>query len=131
MALLVTAPTILVGFLFGRYWKSTFIGGGASGSTEPSGEKRRISRVKSDLPFELGDEFGGFNFNRAELVDLSLGGLCFASATPLEQGDRIEGRLHASKDSILHVSGRVVWLTRQETRTLYGLAFQTVTERRS
>ena len=111
---------LLMGFLFGSYWKSTFWQEGSRRDLD----RRRAWRIRSDWTMRMEGPIGA----EARVVDFSLTGLCFAAAESLDPGVRIAARVHASRGALLEVRGQVVWIGRQEQLNLYGLRLERVAE---
>jgi hypothetical protein len=128
MALAGTSTVLLVGMLLVEYFKVRYLPAVAPALLSVS-EQRRMWRAQSQSCLELEDLSGQFDAS-ARLMNISLGGICFASALKLEEGSQVEAKLRSSKDWLLHLSGRIVWLMPEPTHTLYGLAIQTTSEHR-
>jgi len=128
ISLAATSTVLLVGMLIVEYYKARFLPA-AVPALLSIGEQRRMWRAESRSNLELADTTGQFE-SSAQLMNISLGGLCFASALRLERGSRVEANLRSSGDWLLHLSGRIVWLKPEPTHTLYGLAIQESSERR-
>jgi hypothetical protein len=127
----------LLGFLFAQHYKTRFLRKSPRLSVIFPDEQRRMIRVKRDSIFELGDASGRLDA-AAKLVNMSLGGISFKSPLQLKNGERVQAKLSDSKDWLLHISGRVVWMKPavhttgdpESHATLYGLEIQNVSENR-
>jgi hypothetical protein len=58
-------------------------------------EKRKARRVRSDAIFDLDDEAGNYSPGNAQLVDMSIWGICIASKVVMKEGQSIRGRIHS------------------------------------
>jgi hypothetical protein len=92
----------------------------------PYREKRSARRVPSRAPFELMNPMGEYMPNSARLYDMSLKGACFDSTLMIKPGKHIQARLHSTKEGLLQISARVVWLKPRNNRTVYGIEFDSV-----
>jgi len=128
MALATTSTLLLVGLLLVEYYKARFLPAVAPAMLSVS-DQRRMWRAVTQSSLELEDPSGQFDAS-ARLMNISLDGVCFASSLQLKKGERVEAKLHSSKDWLLHLSGRIVWLKPEPSHTLYGLAIQKASERR-
>jgi hypothetical protein len=88
--------------------------------------KRNARRVKSDSILELKNDSGEFLPGSAMLHDISIRGACFDSPLLLKPGKRMEALLHSSKEGVLHISARIVWMKQRSHGILYGVEFDKV-----
>jgi len=128
MDLAATSILLLAGLLLVEYYKIRFLPAAVPAMLSVS-EQRQMWRVESRSGLELQDAAGQFDA-AARLMNISLGGVCFASTLKLEQGSQVEAKLRSSKDWLLQLSGRIVWLKPEPTHTLYGLSIQKASQRR-
>jgi hypothetical protein len=82
--------------------------------------------VPSQAPFELMNPAGEYMPNSARLHDMSLKGARFDSPLLIKQGKCIQARLHSSKEGLLQISARVIWVKSQNNRIIYGIEFDSV-----
>lgn len=93
---------------------------------DPYCEKRHARRVPSFTLLELMNPAGEFIPNSARMHDISVKGARFDSSIMMKQGKRIQARLHSSKEGLLRISARIVWLQPKNNRIVYGVEFDTV-----
>lgn len=73
-------------------------------------KRRRYSRVKMDCSAWL--TINNTRQKIGRIYDLSMGGVCIVSKSPLEPGDNCDFELHESKQGsgrVYHYSARTVW----------------------
>jgi hypothetical protein len=89
-------------------------------------EQRRARRITSDRSFELKNSAGLFVGNSGRIRDISVRGARFDSPVLLKRGERIEARLHSSKEGLLQIDARIVWLQPKSDRVAYGVEFDAI-----
>ena len=135
--LYVGSCLLLAGSLAGIYMKSRFLSEGSASflsarnenseaGEDACREKRRARRLRSGALLELMDPSGGFMADSARLRDISIKGACFESPVLMKLGHRIEARLHSSKEGLLRISARIIWLRPKNNRIFYGVEFDAV-----
>ena len=81
-----------------------------SASLAEGAKRRRYSRIKIDCSAWI--TFNNTRQKYGRVCDLSMGGVCILSQSPLGPGDMCDFELHESKDGssrVYHYSARVVW----------------------
>jgi len=135
--LLGTSLALLAGSVVGLYFRAHRLSDEALSSfsrqaseskpiSSHATERRCSRRLPSHVTLELQDGSGQFAEGNGQLLDISLKGACFKSSVLLRRGQRIVARLHSSKEGLLQVTARVVWLRQQTQDALYGIEFRRI-----
>jgi len=122
--LLVSSSILFIGCVFGLSMKRSDLAKASILAHQREREQRKVERFKNDALLEIDCALEGYTTSFCRLVNLSSSGACFSSHSSFRPGERIQGRLHASKDERLKISGDIVWMKRQTRSILYGLRFE-------